>query len=155
MATLREPDLAQVGGGVTVAPITSSDPCEQCGRHPRLGALRGCKACLTAAADTVRQVRAEAEARVKAKTQTQQAATKRCKCCGVVKPISSFSPHQRSRDGHRHACKSCVRKGLAVSKPMSAERAARKKAAAADPVRRAKMRAAVAGCEPVWHCTGR
>jgi hypothetical protein len=144
MATLRESNLAQVGGCATVPPIISSDLCEQCGQHPRLGALRRCKRCLTAAADADRQARAEAEARVKAKAEAQQAATKRCKCCGAVKPLSSFAPHKRSRDGHRHACKPCVRRGLAVSKPMSAERTARKRAAAADPARRAKMRAAVA-----------
>lgn len=35
--------------------------------------------------------------------------TKSCSRCKVIKPISDFSKSKRDKDGHRSACKECVR----------------------------------------------
>ena len=34
-------------------------------------------------------------------------ARKRCKICGVVKPLGEFYAMRGMRDGHRHDCKDC------------------------------------------------
>ena len=36
-------------------------------------------------------------------------ATKACRACKVVKPLSSFSKHRLAKDGHRKDCKVCVK----------------------------------------------
>jgi hypothetical protein len=145
MAALREPDAAPAGGGTSAPPTTSSDPspCAQCHQRPRLGALSRCKQCIREAADAYRQARADAEARVEARKASTPAATKRCKACKQVKPISAFALHPRSLDGHRNACKPCVKKGFRTSKPRSAEQRGKAKAAAAMPEQRARNRQAV------------
>jgi hypothetical protein len=146
MATLRESDLAPAGGGTTAPPITTADPavCRQCHERPRLGALSRCKKCIKDAADADRRSRAEAQATVAARAKAPNPeGHKRCRACRVVKPLNAFSPHQRSLDGHRHACKPCVKNGFTTAKPRSAEQRARQKAAAAKPERRARNRQAV------------
>ena len=36
--------------------------------------------------------------------------TKACTKCGVVKPLSAFSKHRLSKDGHAYQCKECNNK---------------------------------------------
>jgi hypothetical protein len=50
--------------------------CSSCGKHPRLGALSRCVACIRAAAEQDRQSRSQAEARVSAKAARQAALEK-------------------------------------------------------------------------------
>lgn len=33
--------------------------------------------------------------------------TKKCKACGRVLPVSDFSKHWKSKDGHRNVCRNC------------------------------------------------
>jgi hypothetical protein len=140
--TAFRPDLRSAS-----APPSSSRPdaslCTVCHERPRLGSLARCKVCLQEAAAAARQSCADAEARVKARE--QPAATKRCKSCGLAKPLASFAPHKKSRDGHRHACKPCVMKGLASSPPRTEDQTRQAKERNGRPERRAKNRQAVKG----------
>jgi hypothetical protein len=34
--------------------------------------------------------------------------TKRCRACGIEKPIEDFSPNKNAKDGRSHVCKSCL-----------------------------------------------
>lgn len=36
--------------------------------------------------------------------------TKKCSCCGVVKPITSFNTDNRRKDGYVDVCKDCSAK---------------------------------------------
>ena len=38
---------------------------------------------------------------------TVMEATKKCKVCGNVLPVSEFAAHWKSKDGYRNACRSC------------------------------------------------
>lgn len=54
----------------------TAELCGSCGKHPRLGALSRCIACVRAAADEDRQSRSKAEARVAARADRQVALEK-------------------------------------------------------------------------------
>lgn len=41
----------------------------------------------------------------------KQIATKRCKSCGQLLPLSAFRTDPRSKDGHCHVCDACKAKG--------------------------------------------
>lgn len=42
--------------------------------------------------------------------------TKKCKCCGIEKPLADFAEDKRSKDGHAHTCKSCKQKQASLEK---------------------------------------
>lgn len=65
-----------------------------------------CTPCLRerAAADRAEREKRLAAAKAKAPTES-----KRCNCCGKTKPLTNFSLHRTARDGHRKACKTCVK----------------------------------------------
>jgi len=98
--------------------------CADCKKHKPLkaflptafsedGLVDVCKPCIYAAAERDRRDRearrSEAEARKAARTPAPTGVvTKKCKGCGVAKPLTEYSKHGSSRDGHRHTCKPCV-----------------------------------------------
>lgn len=71
-----------------------------------------CSSCTFAHAEADRRQRearkAEAEKRKAAcKPPPVGVTTKVCRECTTAKPLTEYSKHGRSRDGHRHVCKSC------------------------------------------------
>lgn len=119
----------------------AANTCTECGDRPRLGRLTICKPCLQARSDATRQARAEAEQRAQEKTaakQTAQGKVKRCRCCGLEKPLASFKRWARSKDGYRHDCQTCVSTGKATRKPHGKKSAAERKAKRAQEREKAK-----------------
>ena len=77
------------------------------------GLIDQCKNCVYAAAERDRRERearrSEAEAKKAARTPAPAGVvTKKCRGCGVAKPLAEYARHGSSRDGHRHTCKPCV-----------------------------------------------
>lgn len=50
-----------------------------------------------------------------------QATEKRCRACGVTKPLTEFSPRPRMQDGHLNQCRECRRQHYAAWKAANAE----------------------------------
>lgn len=125
---LRGPDgIPTTGAASTIPSVTTPDKalCTICRERPRLGELTRCKQCLQKAADADRRARAKVEATVNARAKTRKPAeVKRCSACTIAKPLDAFSPHHRSKDGKRKACRSCVRAGRALCKPLRPEQVA-------------------------------
>lgn len=81
-----------------------------------------CTPCLRerAAADRAEREKRLLEAKAKAPTES-----KRCNCCNRTKPMTAFSPHRTAKDGHRKACRSCVKANR--TKPTTAAKPRAKK----------------------------
>lgn len=50
-----------------------------------------------------------------------QATEKRCRACGVTKPLTEFAPRPRMQDGHLNQCRECRRQHYAAWKAANAE----------------------------------
>jgi hypothetical protein len=57
-----------------------------------------------AAADRAKREKHLRDAKAKALTESN-----RCNCCGRTKALTAFSPHRTAKDGHRKACRTCVK----------------------------------------------
>ena len=75
------------------------------------GLTDSCKVCTFADAERDRRERdlrrEKFEAAQKAKPAPKGVVAKECRACGVAKVLVEYAKHGRSRDGHRHVCKSC------------------------------------------------
>lgn len=134
-ASLREPDLAPVGGE-TIAPTIILDLCVACGVNPRhaAGRLSRCIPCIKLSAEQDRQARVAAEAALAAKRAEN---TKACRTCKKTKPLADYSPHCLARDGRRHDCRQCVAADRVKRKQRSDEQKARARELAKQPHRKA------------------
>lgn len=120
--------------------------CSVCHAKPRAaaGKLTRCLDCLQRDVEVERQQREvlEAKAKEKAKTKTP-ASTKACRTCKISKPLSSFSKHRLSKDGHRHHCKRCAKAERVKRAELTEQQRIADVARRAKPHRRASNRAAV------------
>jgi hypothetical protein len=120
-------DVLPAGAEVIASLPAATDPafCSSCGINPPHagGRLSRCLDCIRAAAQKVRDTRAEIEAALASKAEQP---TKVCRTCSKGKALGDFARHARGKDGRRAHCKTCVAAGkVKRNKPLSPEGQAR------------------------------
>lgn len=142
--------LKATGNNFRIVPLAELDQadalCSVCNVRPR-GAGGRLSKCLECLRHGVQLERDQREARARAREEAENKAppaTKACRTCKLVKPLSSFAKHRLAKDGHRHDCAVCVKTERTKRAERTAEQREAQKVNAAQPHRRAANRRAVA-----------
>lgn len=138
---------------LALEPPAETEPtklCTGCGVHHPLSRFLPTKftndgltdVCLKAIRQRSEQDRLAREKRY-AEARAKAPKSKTCKTCNKRKPLTDFSRHRLSADGHVHRCKACTKAGRAKPQQRTPEQAARQRELAAEPHRRVANRVAV------------